>query len=94
MSGGGRDFSLVFLFYFVSFYSNVWLLQKSLQILNMKVTSGLFSILLRTANANRVLYFNKALLDCHSNESFLHPTYPNVRDLLDLASAEKETETC
>lgn len=41
-----------------------------------------------------VLYFNKALLDCHSNESFLHPNYPDVRDLLGLALAEKETETC
>ena len=94
MSGVGRGFSLFFLFCFVSFCPNVWLLQKSPQILNMKVTSGLFSILLRAANANRVLYFNKALLDYHSNESFLHPNYSSVRDLLDIASAEKETETC
>lgn len=58
----------------------------------MKVTSGLFSILFQAANANRALYFNKALLDCHSNESFLLPNYPNVRDLLYLALAGKETE--
>lgn len=45
--------------------------KQSLQILNMKVTSGLCSMLLWAANANRVLYFNKALLDCHSNESSL-----------------------
>lgn len=40
------------------------------------------------------LYFNKTLLDCHSNECFLHPSYLNVRDLLDLSSAEKAAETC
>lgn len=85
-----EEIFLFFLFFclFVSFYLNVWLLQKSPQILNMKVTSGLFSILLQAANANKVLYFDKGLLDCHSNESCLHHNYPDVRDLLDLVSAE------